>query len=128
MKRKPATPLAREAEAFIEMLTAERGASKNTVIAYRGDLLDLLGFLARRKQGAVTASVKNRVEVLDSLCDQIVTVVGVGYCAGMNVAGGLEEVNRSNWSKFVNGVPMKNEYGKIVKGDGYKAPDLKDFV
>ncbi len=55
MKRKPATPLAREAEAFIEMLTAERGASKNTVIAYRGDLLDLLGFLARRKQGAVTA-------------------------------------------------------------------------
>ena len=55
MKRKPATPLAREAEAFIEMLTAERGASKNTEIAYRGDLLDLLTFLARRKQGPVTA-------------------------------------------------------------------------
>ena len=55
MKRKPVPPLAREAEAFIEMLTAERGASKNTEAAYRSDLLDLLTFLGRRKQGPATA-------------------------------------------------------------------------
>ena len=55
MKRAPVPPLAREAEAFLEMLSAERGASKNTETAYRSDLQDLLGFLARRTQGPATA-------------------------------------------------------------------------
>jgi integrase/recombinase XerD len=40
----------REVEAFLEMLEAERGASKNTLEAYRRDLDDLQAFLARRKQ------------------------------------------------------------------------------
>ncbi len=32
-------------EAFLEMMSAERGASPNTLLAYRADLLDALGFL-----------------------------------------------------------------------------------
>ncbi len=55
MKKKPTAPLSREAQAFIEMLTAERGASKNTEAAYSADLKNLEAFLARRKQRAVTA-------------------------------------------------------------------------
>ena len=55
MKKKPSTPLSREAEAFIEMLSAERGASKNTEAAYRADLRDLESFLMRRKQRSATA-------------------------------------------------------------------------
>ena len=47
LKRKPSTPLSREAEAFIEMLSAERGASLNTTAAYGADLKDLEAFLAR---------------------------------------------------------------------------------
>lgn len=35
-------------EAFLEMLAAERGAAKNTLDAYRRDLLDLAVFLKRR--------------------------------------------------------------------------------
>lgn len=35
-------------EAFLEMLAASRGAAKNTLDAYRRDLLDLAGFLKRR--------------------------------------------------------------------------------
>ncbi|BCW87904.1 Tyrosine recombinase XerD [Alphaproteobacteria bacterium SO-S41] len=35
-------------ETFLEMLSAERGAAKNTLDAYRRDLLDLAGFLKRR--------------------------------------------------------------------------------
>jgi integrase/recombinase XerD len=34
-------------EAFLEMLAAERGAARLTLAAYRNDLLDLSGFLAR---------------------------------------------------------------------------------
>lgn len=35
-------------EAFLEMLAAERGAARNTIDAYRRDLIDLAGFLKRR--------------------------------------------------------------------------------
>ena len=67
MKKKLAQPLPREGEAFIEMLTAERGASKNTEAAYRGDLANLSAFLARRKQGPATASAEALRAYLKSL-------------------------------------------------------------
>ncbi len=67
MKKKPTQPLPREGEAFIEMLTAERGASKNTEAAYRSDLLNLSTFLARRKQGPVTANAEALRAYLKSL-------------------------------------------------------------
>jgi integrase/recombinase XerD len=35
-------------EAFLEMLAAERGAARLTLVAYRNDLVDLAGFLAAR--------------------------------------------------------------------------------
>lgn len=35
-------------EAFLEMLSAERGAARLTLVAYRNDLLELSGFLAAR--------------------------------------------------------------------------------
>jgi integrase/recombinase XerD len=38
-------------DAFLEMLIAERGASANTVQAYRRDLADAAGFLADRRTG-----------------------------------------------------------------------------
>jgi integrase/recombinase XerD len=39
----------RHAEAFLEMIAAERGGSANTIQAYRHDLEDYEGFLARRR-------------------------------------------------------------------------------
>ena len=67
MKRKPSTPLSREAEAFIEMLSAERGASLNTTAAYGADLKDLEAFLARRKHKAVNADAEALRAYLKSL-------------------------------------------------------------
>jgi integrase/recombinase XerD len=67
VKKKPTTPLSREAQAFIEMLTAERGASKNTEAAYSGDLKNLEAFLARRKQKPVTADADALRAYLKSL-------------------------------------------------------------
>ena len=45
----------------------------------------------------------NKQELLDSLCDQVVTAIGVGYMLGFDIIGALNEVNNSNWSKFENG-------------------------
>ena len=65
---------------------------------------------------------------MDALCDQLVTICGVGYMLGFDMLGALAEVNRSNFSKFENGKPVFNEQGKIVKGKHYSKPDLKPFL
>ena len=67
VKRKPPFKHAREAEAFLEMLQAERGASKNTLIAYSADLADLQSFLLRRKQSPATADAAALRAYLKSL-------------------------------------------------------------
>jgi len=67
VKKKPSTPLSREAQAFIEMLTAERGASKNTEAAYSADLKALEAFLARRRQKPATADAEALRAYLKSL-------------------------------------------------------------
>ncbi len=73
-------------------------------------------------------SADARVELLDALCDQIVTAVGVAYMMGMDIEGALAEVNRSNWSKFKGGVPVFNAQGKIAKGVEYTPPELSDYI
>lgn len=69
-----------------------------------------------------------KVALLDALCDQIVTAVGVGYMLGFDIIGALNNVISSNHSKFVDGKPLFNENGKIVKGPGYVAPSLEQFI
>lgn len=68
------------------------------------------------------------IELLDSLCDQIVTAIGVGYMMGFDMEGALEEVNESNWSKFEDGKPIFNENGKIAKGKDYFKPELAKYI
>lgn len=68
------------------------------------------------------------IDLLDALCDQIVTAIGVGYMMGFDMVGALDEVNKSNWSKFKDGAPVFDENGKISKTDGYFKPDLTKFL
>jgi len=67
VKRKPALRRAREVEAFLEMLQAERGVSANTLAAYGADLADLQVFLARRRQSPPTADAAALRAYLKSL-------------------------------------------------------------
>lgn len=75
-----------------------------------------------------TLSDPGKADLLDALCDQIVTAIGVGYMAGFDMAGALQEVIRSNASKFENGKPLFDENGKIRKGKDYTPPELAQFV
>lgn len=77
------------------------------------------------KGGEFTVTVHDRKGFLDSLADQIVTGVGTGYCAGMQVTGAASRVDESNWSKFVGGRPVFHANGKIAKPVTYKEPDLE---
>ncbi len=67
MKGKRPAPLSHEAEAFLEMMAAERGASKNTEAAYRADLVHLEAFLARRKHKPRTTDTEALRAYLKSL-------------------------------------------------------------
>jgi predicted HAD superfamily Cof-like phosphohydrolase len=75
-----------------------------------------------------SASSDVKIEILDSIVDQIVTAVGVGHMMGMDVLGALEEINRSNFSKFEDGKPVFDLNGKITKGKDYVKPNLEKFV
>lgn len=82
------------------------------------------------KTGKVLATdlVVDRTELLDALADQIVTATGIAHMFGLDIVGALNEVNRSNYSKFVDGKAVFNENGKIAKGPTYSKPDLTPFV
>ena len=96
-------------------------ALADTAILYKIKHSEYIGVLEKLSADA-------RVELLDALCDQVVTAVGVAYMMGMDIEGALAEVNRSNWSKFEGGVPVFNEHGKIVKGVDYTPPELSDYI
>ena len=70
----------------------------------------------------------DNTELLDALCDQIVTATGVAYMMGFDIEGALKEVIRSNNSKMVNGKFEFDDNGKIAKPDSYSKPDLTPFV
>ncbi len=80
------------------------------------------------KTSSFELAPQDDLELLDSLCDQIVTAIGIGRMKGFDMHGALCEVARSNASKFVNGKPIFNEHGKIQKGPSYSKPNLKPFI
>jgi len=53
--------------AFLEMMSAERGAAKNTIHAYRRDLADYAGYVAGRQQTLLTADRDTVNAFLDRL-------------------------------------------------------------
>lgn len=71
---------------------------------------------------------EHKVELLDSLVDQIVTAIGVAHMLGMDIEGALAEVNDSNYSKFEDGSAVFDANGKIKKGKNYSKPDLSPYV
>lgn len=89
--------------------------------------LDELGEHLKANEGCVV--VEDPLEMLDGLCDQIVTATGVAHMLGYNVVGAMVEVNASNFSKFdEEGKPILNENKKIMKGPNYFKPDLNPYL
>ena len=60
----------RHADAFLEMLSAERGAARNTIAAYQADLDDFAGFAASRGHAVARADDGTLLAYLAHLHDQ----------------------------------------------------------
>ncbi|AFR51993.1 hypothetical protein ECBP1_0042 [Escherichia phage ECBP1] len=98
------------------------------VLADAQAALSKLSLLMKTNHMAIFPANSNRLALLDSLADQIVTATGVGTFLGMNVPGALAEVNRSNYSKFEDGEPVFNGNMKVMKGKDYTPPDLTPYI
>ena len=69
------------------------------------------------------------LEVADALTDILYVTYGAGHAFGIDLDKCFEEVQNSNMSKLgVNGQPIYNESGKVMKGPNYFKPDLSKFV
>lgn len=115
-------------EEVAEMLESIHGKEKTVELMFE-DIRECLHDLADMlKSGEIDIEIADRVALLDSIADQIVTAIGVGHCARMRICEAVAEVNRSNWSKFVDGKPVFDSNGKIAKGPNYTKPDIKEFA
>lgn len=112
-------------EEFGELLAALAGTDPGSewLLHQVRQMVDLLA--ENLKAGVTTVQVADRRGALDALADGIVTAVGVGYRASMNVPKAVEVVDTSNWTKYdETGRPIFNANGKVAKGPGYVPPDL----
>ena len=72
---------------------------------------------------------KDIKEVADALTDILYVTYGAGHAFGINLDKCFDEVQNSNMSKLdVNGKPIYNDAGKVMKGPNYFKPDLSKFI
>ena len=101
---------------------AEFPSNKITTLRY-----DLISEeLAELKEAIDKKDIK---EVADALTDILYVTYGAGHAFGIDLDKCFDEVQRSNMSKLgVDGKPIYNEKGKVMKGPNYFEPDLNKFV
>jgi len=72
---------------------------------------------------------KNLLEVADALTDILYVTYGAGHALGIDLDKCFDEVQKSNMSKLdINGKPIYNEAGKVMKGAKYFKPNLSKFL
>jgi len=90
--------------------------------------LDLITEEYEELKEAVIAN--DRVEQLDALVDILVVTMGAIRAAGFDGEGAWKEVMDTNFAKIdpETGKVRKREDGKVLKPEGWKAPELAQFV
>ena len=69
------------------------------------------------------------VEIADALTDILYVTYGAGHAFGLDLDECFEEVHQSNMSKLgIDGKPIYREDGKVLKGRGYKPPQLGRII
>lgn len=124
------TQLGVHAEEFYEMLIELTPQDDPTREALADAIVAVKHLATHLKaNGGVHVEPDQQVPFLDALCDQLVTATGVAHMSNFDPLGALNEVNRSNFSKFDDqGNPIFDENMKVTKGPNYSPADLTPFV
>lgn len=65
------------------------------------------------------------VGVADALADVVYVAYGTAHVYGIDLDAVLDEVHASNMTKLgPDGRPIRRADGKVLKGPGYRAPDV----
>ena len=74
-------------------------------------------------------AANDRVEQLDALVDILVVTMGAIRAGGFDGEGAWQEVMNTNFAKInpETGKVIKREDGKVLKPEGWKAPELAQF-
>ncbi|MDC0418890.1 nucleoside triphosphate pyrophosphohydrolase family protein [Pelagibacteraceae bacterium] len=68
-------------------------------------------------------------EIADALTDILYVTYGAGHAFGIDLDKCFDEVQKSNMSKLgINGKPIYNDSGKVMKGPKYFKPNLSKFL
>jgi predicted HAD superfamily Cof-like phosphohydrolase len=109
------------------MLACDQSTSKMNIDQY-GLYLNLIEEEYKELTEALDAH--DRQEQLDALIDILVVTIGAIHSAGFDAEGAWNEVMRTNFAKIdpTTGKVRKREDGKVLKPEGWTAPDLRPFV
>ena len=90
--------------------------------------LDLITEEYNELKDAIVAN--DRVEQLDALVDILVVTMGAIRAGGFDGEGAWKEVMDTNFAKIdaETGKVRKREDGKVLKPEGWKAPELAQFI
>ena len=95
------------------------------------ELADLRLDLIQEEVGELLTALEKKdiVEIADALTDILYVTYGAGHAFGLDLDECFEEVHQSNMSKLgIDGKPIYREDGKVLKGRGYKPPQLGRII
>lgn len=109
-------------------------ACDQSVDRFNGTQFDMYCALIDEEVGELhtaleTLDIENDVNILDALIDILVVTTGAIHSMGADAEGAWREVMRSNFAKIGdNGKVSKRDDGKVLKPQGWTAPNLKPFL
>ena len=87
--------------------------------------------LIKEELEELNQAIKDRdmKEVADALTDILYVTYGAGHAFGVDLDKCFDEVQNSNMSKLgLDGKPIYNENGKVMKGPNYFKPDINKLL
>ena len=107
-------------------------ACDQTVTDFNEQQFNLYVQLIGEETGELADAInaKDSVETLDALVDILVVTIGAIHSMGADGEGAWNEVMRTNFAKIDSdtGKVRKREDGKVLKPEGWMAPDLTTFL
>jgi len=99
---------------------------------YNQEQFDLYVNLIKEEYNELHEAIEenDKVEMLDALVDILVVTIGAINSMGADAEGAWCEVMETNFAKIdpETGKVRKREDGKVLKPEGWKAPELKQFL
>ena len=91
--------------------------------------LDALAEAVREGKADPKVMDETKANLTKELADLLYVTLGTAVALGLPIVDAFNEVHRSNMSKLdADGKPIRREDGKIMKGDGYTPPNIRQYI